>query len=141
MALVVLLRKPPEHGRVVHICFRAAVPVEEKEIAVTVNRDRLRSFAVLQHAPQRFMLYVWLNLFSAGDSSARILSMSFCVGQIKKYLVSEDKILLFCIANSDNSFFTRYFKLSNAYKEDIDEIKGVLAEIWRLQRLSLLKAL
>ncbi len=29
----------------------------------------------------------------------------------------------------------------NTYKEDIDEIKGVLAEIWRLQRLSLLKAL
>ncbi|NBI88040.1 plasmid mobilization relaxosome protein MobC, partial [Lachnospiraceae bacterium] len=26
-------------------------------------------------------------------------------------------------------------------KEDIEEIKGVLAEIWRLQRLSLLKAL
>ena len=37
MALVVLLRKPPEHGRIVHIRFRAAVPVEEKEIAVTVN--------------------------------------------------------------------------------------------------------
>ena len=29
----------------------------------------------------------------------------------------------------------------NAYQEDIEEIKGVLAEIWRLQRLSLLKAL
>ena len=28
----------------------------------------------------------------------------------------------------------------NAYQEDIEEIKGVLAEIWRLQRLSLLKA-
>ena len=26
------------------------------------------------------------------------------------------------------------------YQEDIEEIKGVLAEIWRLQRLSLLKA-
>ncbi|MEQ2857095.1 plasmid mobilization relaxosome protein MobC, partial [Brotocaccenecus cirricatena] len=25
-------------------------------------------------------------------------------------------------------------------QEDIEEIKGVLAEIWRLQRLSLLKA-
>ena len=42
MALVVLLRKPPEHGRIVHIRFRAAVPVEEKEIAVTVNGDLLR---------------------------------------------------------------------------------------------------
>ena len=29
----------------------------------------------------------------------------------------------------------------NVYQEDIEEIKGVLAEIWRLQRLSLLKAL
>ena len=37
MALVVLLRKPPEHGSIVHIRFRAAVPVEEKEIAVPVN--------------------------------------------------------------------------------------------------------
>ena len=27
------------------------------------------------------------------------------------------------------------------YQEDIDEIKGVLNEIWRLQRLNLLKAL
>ena len=30
---------------------------------------------------------------------------------------------------------------TSAYQEDIEEIKGVLAEIWRLQRLSLLKAL
>ena len=28
----------------------------------------------------------------------------------------------------------------SVYKEDIEEIKGVLAEIWRLQRLNLLKA-
>lgn len=28
----------------------------------------------------------------------------------------------------------------NVYQEDIEEIKGVLSEIWRLQRLSLLKA-
>lgn len=28
----------------------------------------------------------------------------------------------------------------NVYQEDIEEIKGVLNEIWRLQRLSLLKA-
>ena len=27
----------------------------------------------------------------------------------------------------------------SVYQEDIEEIKGVLAEIWRLQRLSLLK--
>ncbi len=55
MALVILLCKPPEHGSIAHICFRAAVPVEEKEIAVTVNGDLLRSFAVLQHASQRFI--------------------------------------------------------------------------------------
>ena len=41
MALVVLLRKPPEHGSIVHIRFRAAVPVEEKEIAVPVNSGRI----------------------------------------------------------------------------------------------------
>ena len=28
----------------------------------------------------------------------------------------------------------------SVYQEDIEEIKGVLSEIWRLQRLSLLKA-
>ena len=43
MALVVLLRKPPEHGSIVHIRFRATVPVEEKEIAVTVNGDLLET--------------------------------------------------------------------------------------------------
>ena len=36
MALVVLLRKPPKHGSVVHIRFRAAVPVEEKGLGVRV---------------------------------------------------------------------------------------------------------
>ena len=55
MALVVLFRKPPEHGSIVHIRFRATVPVEEKEIAVTVNGGRFRSLTVLHHAPQRFI--------------------------------------------------------------------------------------
>ncbi len=40
-----------------------------------------------------------------------------------------------------NQIARRVNATENAYKEDIDEIKGVLAEIWRLQRLSLLKAL
>ena len=40
-----------------------------------------------------------------------------------------------------NQIARRVNATGNAYKEDIDEIKGVLAEIWRLQRLSLLKAL
>ena len=40
-----------------------------------------------------------------------------------------------------NQIARRLNATGNAYKEDIDEIKGVLAEIWRLQRLSLLKAL
>ena len=37
------------------------------------------------------------------------------------------------IAKRDNS-------TGSAYEQDIAEIKGALAEIWRLQRLSLLKA-
>ena len=37
------------------------------------------------------------------------------------------------IARRDNA-------MGNVYQEDIEEIKGVLNEIWRLQRLSLLKA-
>ena len=40
-----------------------------------------------------------------------------------------------------NQIAHRVNATGNAYKEDIEEIKGVLAEIWRLQRLSLLKAL
>ena len=55
MAFVILLCKPPEHISIVYICFRIAVPVEEKEIAVPVNGGRLCALAVLQHAPQRFI--------------------------------------------------------------------------------------
>ena len=40
-----------------------------------------------------------------------------------------------------NQIARRVNATGNVYKEDIEEIKGVLAEIWRLQRLSLLKAL
>ena len=39
-----------------------------------------------------------------------------------------------------NQIARRVNAAGNAYQEDIEEIKGVLAEIWRLQRLSLLKA-
>ena len=39
-----------------------------------------------------------------------------------------------------NQIARRVNATGNAYQEDIDEIKGGLAEIWRLQRLSLLKA-
>lgn len=40
-----------------------------------------------------------------------------------------------------NQIARRANATGNVYQEDIDEIKGVLNEIWRLQRLSLLKAL
>lgn len=39
-----------------------------------------------------------------------------------------------------NQIARRANATSNVYQEDIEEIKGVLNEIWRLQRLSLLKA-
>ncbi len=39
-----------------------------------------------------------------------------------------------------NQIARRVNATGNASKEDLDEIKGVLAEIWRLQRLNLLKA-
>ena len=39
-----------------------------------------------------------------------------------------------------NQIAKRVNSTGNAYQEDMEEIKGVLAEIWRLQRLSLLKA-
>ena len=39
-----------------------------------------------------------------------------------------------------NQIARRVNAAGSVYQEDIEEIKGVLAEIWRLQRLSLLKA-
>ena len=39
-----------------------------------------------------------------------------------------------------NQIARRANAMDNVYQEDIEEIKGVLNEIWRLQRLSLLKA-
>lgn len=39
-----------------------------------------------------------------------------------------------------NQIARRANATGSVYQEDIEEIKGVLAEIWRLQRLSLLKA-
>ena len=38
-----------------------------------------------------------------------------------------------------NQIARRVNAAGSVYQEDIEEIKGVLAEIWRLQRLSLLK--
>ena len=39
-----------------------------------------------------------------------------------------------------NQIARRVNATGSVYQEDLDEIKGVLNEIWRLQRLSLLKA-
>ena len=39
-----------------------------------------------------------------------------------------------------NQIAKRANATGNVYQEDIEEIKGALKEIWRLQRLSLLKA-
>ena len=39
-----------------------------------------------------------------------------------------------------NQIAKRVNATGSVYQEDIEEIKGALAEIWRLQRLSLLKA-
>ena len=39
-----------------------------------------------------------------------------------------------------NQIAKRVNSTGSVYQEDIDEIKGVLNEIWRLQRLNLLKA-
>ena len=39
-----------------------------------------------------------------------------------------------------NQITRRVNATGSVYQEDIEEIKGVLAEIWRIQRLSLLKA-
>ena len=44
------------------------------------------------------------------------------------------------IGDNINQIARRVNATGSVYKEDIEEIKGVLAEIWRLQRLNLLKA-
>ena len=44
------------------------------------------------------------------------------------------------IGGNINQIVRRVNATGSVYKEDIEEIKGVLAEIWRLQRLNLLKA-
>lgn len=44
------------------------------------------------------------------------------------------------IGGNINQIAKRVNATGSVYQEDIEEIKGVLAEIWRLQRLSLLKA-
>ena len=43
------------------------------------------------------------------------------------------------IGGNVNQIARRVNATGSVYQEDIEEIKGVLAEIWRLQRLSLLK--
>ena len=44
------------------------------------------------------------------------------------------------IRDNINQIAKRANATGNVYQEDIEEIKGALKEIWRLQRLSLLKA-
>ena len=44
------------------------------------------------------------------------------------------------IGGNVNQIAKRVNATGSVYQEDIEEIKGVLNEIWRLQRLSLLKA-
>ena len=44
------------------------------------------------------------------------------------------------VTGSINQIAKRANATGNVYQEDIEEIKGALKEIWRLQRLSLLKA-
>jgi alkyl hydroperoxide reductase subunit AhpC len=43
------------------------------------------------------------------------------------------------VGNNVNQIARRANSTGNVYKEDLEEIKGALAEIWRLQRLNLLK--
>lgn len=44
------------------------------------------------------------------------------------------------IGTNVNQIAKRVNATGNVYEQDIAEIKGALAEIWQLQRLSLLKA-
>ena len=48
--------------------------------------------------------------------------------------------LLSNATNNINQIAKRANATGNVYQEDIEEIKGALKEMWRLQRLSLLKA-
>ena len=66
------------------------------------------------------------------------------IGIAKRVIIDEIKAMtaeIQKIGVNVNQIARRVNATGNAYQEDIEEIKGVLAEIWRLQRLSLLKAL
>ena len=73
MVLVVLLHKPPEHTFIVYCYLWQVVSVKEKEFPVTVDNDRLCSFSVFQHTPQRF-IYGYSSRFPAGVLSEVLTS-------------------------------------------------------------------
>ena len=58
----------------------------------------------------------------------------------KMKLIPTDNMAAYLRKIAIDGYIIQVNATGNAYQEDIEEIKGVLAEIWRLQRLSLLKA-
>ena len=88
-------------------------------------------------------------LFEEKRKLARCRNMSHfirkCVLEKEIYQVDLEPFrdlqgLLSNATSNINQIAKRVNATGSVYQEDIEEIKGVLAEIWRLQRLSLLKA-
>ena len=58
---------------------------------------------------------------------------------IDGYILQVDHTDIQKIGVNVNQIAKRVNSTGSVYQEDIEEIKGVLAEIWRLQRLNLLR--
>ena len=81
------------------------------------------------------------------EAYLRKMAINGYIIQINGYIIQIDHsdikkmtAVLQKIGVNINQIAKRANATGNVYQEDIEEIKGALKEIWRLQRLSLLKA-
>ena len=103
--------------RTMQIKFR----VTEKERALIENKMKL--------VPTRNM-----------ESYLRKMAIDGCIIQIDHSDIKAMTAEIQKIGVNINQIARRVNATGSVYQDDIEEIKGVLAEIWRLQRLNLLKA-
>jgi hypothetical protein len=91
---------------------------------------------------ERGLIYEKMRLIGTGNLAAYLRKMA-----IDGYIIAADFSAIKAqtyeiqkIGVNVNQIARRVNTTGSVYAQDIEEIKGALAEIWRLQRLSLLKA-
>jgi len=109
---------------------------------VTVGRKRTVQIKFRVTEAERDMILEKMRLLHTNNLAAYLRKMS-----IDGYIIAVDHSDLKAIAAqiqkigvNVNQITRRVNTTGNVYAEDLAEIKEALAEIWRLQRLSLLKA-